>query len=228
VGGRPTPEAYLALGELRHFEATTALAELGVPAEDLVYLGYPDGGLEAMRQGPDAALVARTSRSAVPYAFSYNPDAPFTAASLAADMRGIIEAFAPTAAVYPDPGDSHGDHAATSAFVTEALDVTGGEALRLTYVTHRGHHPFPWLHLPEAFVQPPPAMRTPGVAWHSVTLGDAALAAKRRALGRYESQLRIPDLRVYLHTWLRRNELFASRETVPAPEGVQSGGPPPA
>jgi N-acetyl-1-D-myo-inositol-2-amino-2-deoxy-alpha-D-glucopyranoside deacetylase len=228
ANGPVTAETYRELGELRHAEADAALDDLGVPPEDRVFLGYPDAGIDALLSGhwdEGDPLSARNGCAASPYAFGLRTAAPYCGASLAADLRDLVGRVAPTAVVYPDPLDAHSDHAATSAFVEGALEDSRYAGDRFTYVAHRGHYPFPWAHLPEAFLRPPPALVGMGTRWYSVPLDEAARAAKRRALERHATQSRVWDMRVYMLACLRRNELLARREEAhSAPEPGATAG----
>ena len=50
-----TPEDFMKAGALRQGHSIAAMKRLGVPREDLIFLGYPDGGLEKK-----AALIKHT------------------------------------------------------------------------------------------------------------------------------------------------------------------------
>jgi LmbE family N-acetylglucosaminyl deacetylase len=203
-GGRLSPAVFRELGMRRFPETQASFDALGVPAGDRVYLGYGDAGVMAMwDEGWDGC-------TATPYPFAYTPEAPYRGVSLVADLARVIEEYHPTTVIYPDPDDSHPDHWSTAAFVDYVLESRDYRGGRFTYLAHYGHYPFPWAYLPNAYMRPPPELVDRGTQWRSVTLTDAAREAKARSLSRHRSQLRIPHMRVYLRSFLRRNELFGA------------------
>jgi N-acetyl-1-D-myo-inositol-2-amino-2-deoxy-alpha-D-glucopyranoside deacetylase len=212
--GKPaTLDAYLRLGELRASESRAALSELGVPPKDRVYLAYSDGSLNSLWEHEWDVRKPHTGangKRAVPYAFAARPGRAYCGANLAADLSGIIEEYQPTAVVYPDAKDTHHDHWAAAAFCDYALERTDYRGVRLTYITHFGHYPYPWAYLPSAYLRPPSGLAHVGLRWHSLPLPSAVEALKQNAIRRYASQMRVPDMRVYLLAFVRRNELFAS------------------
>jgi N-acetyl-1-D-myo-inositol-2-amino-2-deoxy-alpha-D-glucopyranoside deacetylase len=226
--GPVTPARFLELGRLRREESSSALDVLGVPPDDRVYLAYSDGSLNslwALRWDPNTPHVGANHRSAVPYEFARRPGATYCGASVAQDLEDIIREFGPTAVVYPDPDDRHHDHWATAAFCDYAMEAAGFTGGRYTYVAHFLHYPFPWAHLPRAYVSPPSPLLDTGTAWHSIDLPAPVQDRKRTALESYRTQMRVPDLRVYLEAFDRRNELFGTCE--PRLPGLSPADTPP-
>ncbi|HEX9092752.1 MAG TPA: PIG-L family deacetylase [Coriobacteriia bacterium] len=211
--GALTPETYRELGRLRAAESGRALGQLGVPAEDRVYLGYADGSLNSLWElewDPDRPHVGANGSPVVPYDFAFRPGAVCCGADLVADLERTVTDFEPTAIVYPDPDDSHHDHWASAAFVDYCLEDLGYAGDRYTYVTHFYHYPFPWAHMSSAFVRPPEGLLQVGTRWHTLALDEETQSRKRRAIDAFATQLSVPDLRVYLLAFDRRNELFGT------------------
>jgi N-acetyl-1-D-myo-inositol-2-amino-2-deoxy-alpha-D-glucopyranoside deacetylase len=211
--GRLTPAVYVELGVLRHKELTAAISSLGLPAKDLLSLGYQDGSLNSLWDANwdySHPHVGANGHDKSPYAFAWEPDAPLCGANLAKNLKQILRDYKPTAVVYPDPADSHHDHWAAAAFTDYALADTGYTGLRLGYIVHHGHYPFPWLYLPTARLVPPVALVGIGDTWHSLDIGTAAEKAKQRAIMQYHTQTAVPDLSVFLRSFVRRNEIFTT------------------
>jgi N-acetyl-1-D-myo-inositol-2-amino-2-deoxy-alpha-D-glucopyranoside deacetylase len=211
--GPVTSGTFLRLGELRVNESRAALGELGVPAEDRIYLAYSDGSLNGLWDldwDPARPHLGANGKLAVPYPFAYRPGTVFCGANLADDLVAIIEQYRPTSIVYPDASDRHHDHWGAAAFCDYAMQRVSYSGLRLSYITHYGHYPYPWAYLPSAYLRPPSAVTDVGLRWHSLPLPREVEALKRRAVDQYRSQMRVADMRVYLLAFVRRNELFAS------------------
>jgi N-acetyl-1-D-myo-inositol-2-amino-2-deoxy-alpha-D-glucopyranoside deacetylase len=219
-GGGPPP--FIRLGETRTLESRAALSSLGLAAADLVCLGYPDGTMASLWDGPwDPARPSRgvNGRTAVPYSFALSPGAPYAGSSVTSDLASVVASFAPSAVIYPDAEDSNADHSAVRAFTEYALNATGFGGGRYTYLVHRGHFPFPWSYLPGGWLDPPKSLRSLGQVWLSYRLEPDVEAAKERALGCYASQRRAME--PFLDAFVRRNELFGSLP-IPRPAQVET------
>jgi LmbE family N-acetylglucosaminyl deacetylase len=107
------PEDSARFGRRRHQEALAALAELGLSADDAVFLGFPDQAITGLLLEGDEAAVDRLG-------------------SLLADWR-------PTLLVLPSPFDLHPDHSALAVLARLALGRLAPERAprALSYVVHR-------------------------------------------------------------------------------------------
>lgn len=227
--GRTDAASYLRLGEVRHLECDAALARLGVPPQDRVFLGYPDAGLRSLWEfdwDASQAHRARNGATAVPYDYALRPGAPYCGSSLASDLERLIDEYRPTSIVYPDPNDQHPDHRAAAAFVEYALGDLGFSCRRFTYLAHYGHYPRPWAYLPRLYVRPPAELGETGTEWSSLSLTASAESEKLAAVMCYRSQVRLPHMNVYLRSFVRRNELFGTYAPVHPLRLEQDAAPP--
>ncbi len=227
--GPVTAETFLRLGRLRHAESEAALDALGVPEEDRLHLGYPDGSLGALWDGnwdPDRPHSGADGGASSRYDFAEFPSSSCCGSGLASDLKRIVTDFGPTAVIHPDASDAHHDHWATAAFVDYALEELAYEGGRYSYLTHFGHYPFPWLFLPDAYLQPPTSLLAVGGRWHSLPLTERAERLKLRAVEMYGTQLNIPDLKMYLLAFVRRNELYRTHEPARPSASCPDVGPP--
>jgi LmbE family N-acetylglucosaminyl deacetylase len=227
--GPLTPEVYRELGRLRHRESEAALASFGVPPEDRLFLCYADGSLNTMWDRdwePGEPHLGLNGATAAPYDYAWRRGRAYCGANLASDLATIVADFQPTSVVYPDADDTHHDHWAAAAFVDYALAETGYSGGRFTYLVHFGQYPFPWAHLPAAYLRPPTELLDVGTQWVSLPLSDRAETAKADAIGRFRSQLRLSHMNVYLRAFIRRNELFGTYETPRLTRTEVDGGPP--
>ena len=119
------------LAETRIREAAVALKMLGVPYEDIIILGYPDGGLDASRS-PYAQGVGHTitvdghdstygiaDKDDFPMA-EYGKHTPYTRTGFLEDVENLIRTYHPANIIAVD-FDSHPDHRACSIALETAI-----------------------------------------------------------------------------------------------------------
>lgn len=215
--GRLTPRQYVELGYIRQGETLAAMAAVGLPAQDVIFLGYPDRGVAAMWERywdftrPFRSRYTGTSKS--PYNDSFTPEAPYCGRQLVNDIEKIILGFQPTEIVVSHPSDAHPDHWAVFAFVTYALEELRTEGFdpdrRIsvwTYLVHRGDWPLPRGYHPADCLDPPRTLVGLKTRWYAYPLGPQAVSAKHTAIDRYRSQTTLMPF--YLRSFIRKNELF--------------------
>lgn len=144
----PKPADYINFGYNRQKETIRALEILGLPKEDIIFLGYPDGGISYLwntnweKTNPFTSSFTQTYTS--PYSNSYTRYAVYSGESLASDIIDIINQYKPTHVIYPHPNDRHPDHWATNCFVKYALAQSGYSPIsEWLYLVHRGDWPTP-------------------------------------------------------------------------------------
>ena len=218
---------HLALGARRRNESLRALNALGVPADHVISLGYPDGGVHAMWQPPhwSPAQPYRSPHSGKdhnPYPTSFSPGAPYCGAQVVRDLLRVIEGTPPTAIFTTAPFDVHRDHWATYGFVRLAaawMERRNGTDIPVYgFLIHRHDWPAPQGYHPEGLLEPPAAwLRIPGVDWSRVDLTAEQVRVKDRCLSRYRSQH--AGQSAELLAFVRRNELFSQLETAAPTEG---------
>jgi LmbE family N-acetylglucosaminyl deacetylase len=204
---RPKPAVFLQVGERRFGEALEAMSRLGVPRSHLFLLGYPDGGLEAMLDAPDAVVRSRgTARTAVPYAAALAPGSAYRLDNLLDDLAAVLRATQPTQVILPVPFDAHRDHRAAGRIALRALADSGMAPRLLGYLVHARSFPAPFLPASRRSLLPPRAFARE--AWSTFPLTPEQERLKKRALQAYRSQRRDPYLYVLTAAFVRRNELF--------------------
>lgn len=235
---RPSPQDYIRLAQERQRETLDALSVLGVPAENILFLGYPDRGLAPMwttHWSPDQPYFSRfTQTSRSPYSNSFTPGALYCGQSAVEDLRRVLLSLKPTVLVYPHPMDAHPDHYATNAFVNYTLQELRDEGYpfanqmrQYLYLVHRGDWPAPkGLNLASSLLPPGPLVHT-DTAWFAFALDADSTWAKYQAILRYRSQVRIMER--YLESFARKNDLLGTMpaKAVPLVEtgALQVGGP---
>jgi LmbE family N-acetylglucosaminyl deacetylase len=212
---RPTEADYRRLGRRRQQEALDALVRLGVSKRDTRFLGFPDGGIAELWQShwsrTKPYVSPYTKDDEPPYADSVNPELHYVGQNLTQAMVTLMRDFEPTVIVMPHPYDTHGDHAHTSYFVTEAMSeltargVLPKKLMVLTYMVHNAAWP---ASRPPAFDQIVPIREIQDTVWFETQLAPIEVSAKRAALGEYGTQLSV--MGGYLRRFCVRNELFGT------------------
>jgi LmbE family N-acetylglucosaminyl deacetylase len=189
------PSAVRKMGEVRRQEALAAAAVLGIGAERLTFLGYPDAGtLDLWTSRWGAARPPGhgpfTRARAVPYPTALRPGAPYRGEEVLADLEALIARFRPTQVFVSHPADHHPDHAALYLFTRVALWDLAGEvkATLHPYLVHFPGWPAPG-YRPAEPASPPLALAT-AEAWQSWGLTPGEVAVKRQALAAHRSQWR--------------------------------------
>ena len=139
------PDDFIRAGMLRQGHTLRAAASVGVAEADVVFLGYPDGGLGQMyRDAGDTPYRQPLTSKQATYAGA-RPDyhsaqhgqpAPYTRASVLADLEAILRERRPRAVYVTHESDTHADHAAAFWFVRDALQAAQPSARLFAFVVH--------------------------------------------------------------------------------------------
>ena len=216
------PEDFIAMGERRQQESLDALTRLGLDADRVTFLGYPERGLTALwwdhwqSDKPYRSPYSKRDHNQYPRAF--HPDAPHSGEALLGDLRAILTQQRPDLIVMPHPNDEHIDHRILSAFTTLAVEMEQAEdptfqPRLLGYLVHYGLYPQPFGLKPEMSLSPPRQLELVG-EWLQWRLSAEELAAKREAVELYRSQQKA--LGYFLNSFMRQNELFVEVDGVTA------------
>jgi LmbE family N-acetylglucosaminyl deacetylase len=203
-----TPAQFREIGHRRMQEAMAAAHVLGLSSNDLIFLGYPDGGLSDIFMNVWTSKPYRsglTNATSVPYVESAVAGQPQTAMNLLTDLEQVMTSFQPTIVAYPNLIDDHPDHQATELFVTAALADLHLSPQRLEYVVHVTGWPRPLRYAPFVDAYAPPAARILGLRQEVVHLTPQEVGIKTRAIKAHASEL-LPF--ATLVAFARRTEVF--------------------
>lgn len=140
-----TPTDFFGLAAIRQQHSVGAMGRIGLRAADLMFLGYPDSGLKEIYEAKDTApyrqkFTARTETygSVVRdyHSLVQGRPAPYTKASVVADLVEIIKMRKPAEIYSTNEVDTHADHRATFWFVRDAVRAADYRGKFLTYVVH--------------------------------------------------------------------------------------------
>lgn len=218
------PSSYIKFGERRQNETLSAMRILGVPEEDVIFLGYPDGGLNLLWEkywSYDQLYTHNLLRTRFsPFQRIYHKNAPYCGASVLEDIKTIIKKYNPTDVFIPSAEDAHPTHWAVNCFCVMALEELkelGFSPRVYTYIVHRGKFPRPrGLNL-NGVITPPSALLGIGLHWRELELPDDIVEKKYEAIKQYKSQL-LRKAKGFMFAFARKNEIFAEeKEALPVP-----------
>jgi LmbE family N-acetylglucosaminyl deacetylase len=139
------PDDFLKAGALRQGHSVQAMARLGLPKDELFFLGYPDSGLEKIYTMNGSAtfrqMFTRKSETygvTVPdyHSIRHGKPAPYLKASVVGDIAEIIRERQPKEIYVTHEADTHGDHRAAFWYVRDAVQAANFQGDFFTYVVH--------------------------------------------------------------------------------------------
>lgn len=221
------PARFVAYGDRRLHEARRAVAVLGHGHVRTDMMGFPDGGIASLLgdhwRPTTPARSPFTQADRPPYAQAFDPRLPYAGIALRDALASRLGAIQPTIIALPDWMDTHPDHGATGLFVLLAVEEwirqqprpTDATPRLLAYLIHWGNWPPPpgqWkgpdFPTPEGTtsLHLPPDLPPRHLPWRVLTLTDAEIRNKSRALAQHESQRTVDPY--LLGVFVRRTEPF--------------------
>ncbi len=210
-------DEYIHLGYERQKEAQQAMAHVGVPADHVTCLGFPDGGLDYLLLHMDDVkpfLSPTTGREAVPYIAASTYKTAYCGNDLLNILQETFNRIQPQWVITPLLLDQHPDHWATAAFGTLALMACRaqkspwvGQSTQLGYLVHWTGWPLPLAYRPEMREEVPNALQNyPAIQWHEFRYDAQIVESKRASLLSYESQVEL--IKPFLLAFARKTEVF--------------------
>lgn len=211
----PSARDYNRYGEIRRIEALKALTTLGMKERNVIFLGFPDGGLSFLRlkscvhRMPYRSPFTRKFRPP-PFEIIV-PRADYCAEDLKDEIERVIVRFRPSLVVTTGPEDQHPDHSATYYFLEEALAQLTRKhpylrPVVLTFVIHYGGWPIDQNAASGSRLDPPNGFQDHGKHWITFNLTPEEVKIKRKAILKYHSQMLIMGR--FLLSFVKSDELF--------------------
>jgi LmbE family N-acetylglucosaminyl deacetylase len=217
----PTAQDFREYGVERQEEAVRVLETLGMKKKDIIFLGFPDGGLCSILMkypsdnGPDYKSPF-TLEDRPPPSDVILPNTEYNVEDLERAITQVLTDFRPTLIVTTHLRDQHPDHHATYFYVKEALKaLEKKDAHRkpkprpqlLTFLIHFGQWPLDGGGGTGSHLNSPQGFPEKDMEWISFPLSPEEVDMKRRALLQYPTQMLIMGR--YILSFARGNELFA-------------------
>ena len=139
------PADFLRLAAVRRRHSLDALTGIGVRAADLISLGYPDSGLQAIYEARDETPYRQpfTGKSETYgtvirdyHTLAHGRPAPYLRSSVLADLVEIIKAREPREIYVTNEADAHADHRTTFRFVRDAAKAAAYRGNLFSFVVH--------------------------------------------------------------------------------------------
>jgi LmbE family N-acetylglucosaminyl deacetylase len=202
---------FLYMGEVRRSETVKAMSSLGLPGQDIVFLGYPDFGTLAILtqywQSPKPYRSLMTRISKVAYSDTLSPGALYIGENILKDLKAAINNFQPTKIFVSHPADTNRDHQSLYLFTRISLWDLEGKIIQpeiYPYLIHVLGWPKPRGHHLELLLKPPAQLS--GISWKQLILSDKQAKVKQGLVDFYKSEIECNP--PYLYSYARKNELF--------------------
>lgn len=218
---RITAKDFVEYGKRRSEEATQAVCELGLQPEDLIFLGFPDDGIDDLWESYWSNLKPFISPHTLfdrPHRKGLNRWVKYSGVGLNEEIERVLNDFEPDWVVLPDPRDQHPDHSTAGVFVLAALrDIyqDGKDRFNptqvLTYLVHYKDYPhgMEWakkIGASSVGTCATSGKTLAGTEWLSLPLSPEEMEGKRRALVSHVSQIQM--LGPFFKYFLLPSELF--------------------
>jgi LmbE family N-acetylglucosaminyl deacetylase len=149
------PAEALNFGALRMEEARRSLRHLGVPRENIYFLGLPDGGSGPIWydhvEASNPYLSVLLASEHAPYEGVAQPNLPYARRAVVEAAKRFIREFHPEVIYTGHPDERHVDHRTNNWFVVKALQELLREGVvrpDLTLLTDQVYGPGPQAHAP--------------------------------------------------------------------------------
>ena len=216
---RVEPQDYVRFADTRQQESVRALANLGVTSDNVMFLGYPDQGLQALWNDnwtPARLYTSATTRcDHAPYATVFHAHAAYCGQSVLDDIKTTMRRFHPTLVTVTHPSEDHADHAATAAFVSRALQELQADPMEAVwakqtrlehYLVHRGDWPLPQKAGIADPLTPPVELAQADTYWRTLPLTPAQTRRKAQSISLYPTQTAMMGR--FLNAFARSTELY--------------------
>lgn len=171
------------LKDMRYNEFKQVTTQLGINANNLIFLNYSDGKLSKVNQ------IELTNK-----------------------FNKILDEINPSIVLFPYPNDTHPDHAITGRYVIDAIKSQNTKPTTYAYLVHNPNYPEPKNYEPEMYLLPPQGLVQFDQEWKRYMLTPEEENNKKSALEKYKSQIFIPFLRNLMYGSIRKNEIFVEEK----------------
>jgi LmbE family N-acetylglucosaminyl deacetylase len=209
----PTAKDYRKYGVERREEALKATATLAMEEHDVIFLGFPDGGLSYLRSKFRARPYRSpfTEENRPPISEDIIPHTDYTGQDLTREIERVIAEFRPNLVATTPAEDQHPDHNSTYFFVKEVLGHRNKKHPNLkprvlTFLIHFGQWPIAQGSGTGLRLDPPDGFPDEGRRWISFPLKPEEVETKRKAILEYHTQMLVMGR--FLMSFARSNELY--------------------
>ena len=126
-------------------------------------------------------------------------------------LQSQIDECNPDIVVYPNPHDYNSDHRTIGQAMERILKTESQPITAYEYLIHYElDYPRPRKFAPGLNILPPKRLTNLNNEWLRFNLSSDVESCKEKAIFTYQSQLHSPELDGLMHSFIRKNELFAT------------------
>lgn len=217
-----TSADFLEVARVRQQGALDATRILGLAPKDLIFLGYPDGGLARMPESGNIPFTQEFTKKNCTYGLiapdyhtqAHGQPAPYVRSAALADVMEVLVAEEPAEIYVTAAVDGHADHREWCTLVHEATAAAVFKGVFYAYLIHStdGSWPTPRGPTPGAPFESmvvngqtvPSGIRWPPDERRPMTAEESAL--KLRAIQAYELEMRLAGR--YIESFVKSEEVF--------------------
>lgn len=123
---KPTNEDMREHGRIRQRETISAMALLDIREKDILFLGYPDNGLQEILSSENYTEIKPfkskfTGLTRTAYENSYHKNASYCKMNLIGDVKDILNQYTPRKVFVTHPLDGHDDHRASGEMIRDVV-----------------------------------------------------------------------------------------------------------
>ncbi len=146
-------------GEVRMDEARASLGHLGVPKENISFLGLPDGGMEQIwnhRTSKTPYLSVLLASDHAPYSGAAVPNLTYSRDAVLAATKAFLTKYRPDLVITGHPDERHVDHRTNNWIVVKAMQElvkAGSLSSQTQLIVDQVYGPDPEKHAPYRYVK---------------------------------------------------------------------------
>ena len=233
-------------GLSREAAAVAGQAIIGTPEANLIFLGYPDGGLLTLLEdypsstevytnetGQSATYGAHGLGGSDYHFYKFGSHAAYNAADVLQDLESILTTYRPDDIYTTGELDSHPDHQATYWFVKDAIlaceqaDPTYHPTLHVTIVHWLDGTEWPAPVNPQTPMTEPPGLPQTGFDWNDVESLPVPASMQSTDLSSNPKYLAIQQHGGgdFLDSFVHQDEIFWIDPLTPFPSSEQNIAP---
>jgi LmbE family N-acetylglucosaminyl deacetylase len=216
-----SPEDFLEVARARQKDMLNAMQILGLSQNDIVFLGYPDGGLARMFSTGTPYMHQFTQKNCtygliMPdyHSLMFDVPAPYLRSAIREDMIELLQKTSPREIYVTHFKDGHSDHRECFYLVGEAVAKTGFKGEIFAYLIHSadGNWPLPRGANPQIpfEAQMIDGIQCPtGVSWppdERRPLRYDEAEAKLKAIHSYTLEMKLASC--YIESFVKNEEVF--------------------
>jgi LmbE family N-acetylglucosaminyl deacetylase len=203
------PNKFIELGEQRIKEAKMATSLLSLSPNNLLFLGYPDGGIKSMYSTnymiPFVSPTTKLNFS--PYLNSFQSKQKYTGKNITHNLCQIFKKYQPTIIFAPHFKDKDFDHQGANLFTQKIIKKLKNKPQVFLFLVHYPFYPSSIKFKMDASIYPSKKLSSSD-CWYSLPLSKTQKQNKLNAIKQNFSQTNTRYSKKFLESFVKNNEIF--------------------